>query len=130
MHRRTYLSAAISLWTMNGAKVCDGQPSSLPEIPDVTYWTLVAKVARGHISASRAEAACLGDGMDLGRATEREATDHLRLVSKGKFEPEEVVPKWWLELQRQLTGAKEDYREQRWSVKDASSASLGESSLL
>jgi len=130
MYRRTYLSTAISLWTVNGARLRDERLSSLPEIPDVTYWMLVARMTYGHTPVSRAETACLGDGINLGRATEREATNHLRLVAKGEFEIEEVVPKWWLELQRQLAGVKKDYREQRWSVEDATSDSTGEPSPL
>jgi len=118
MHRRTYLSAVISLWAGSYATLRDERPSSLPDIPDIRYWTVVAKVARGRLSLSRAEVARIGDEVNLGRATEREATDHLRLVSKGEFEPEEVVPKWWLELQRQFADVRVDYREQRWSVEE------------
>jgi len=118
MHRRTYLSAVTSLWAGSYATLRDERPSSLPDIPDIGYWTVVANVARGHLSLSRAEVARIGDEVNLGRATEREATAHLRLVSKGEFEPEEVVPNWWLELQRQLASERVDYREQRWSVED------------
>ncbi|MFC6721549.1 hypothetical protein [Halobacteriaceae bacterium SHR40] len=124
MHRRTYLSAVTSLWAGSCATLRDEQPSSLPDIPDIGYWTVVAKVARGRLSLSRAEVVRIVDEVNLGRATKREATGHLRLVSKGEFEPEEVVPKWWLELQRQLGGARVDYREQRWSVEDGGSDSI------
>ena len=128
MHRRTYLSAVTSLWAGSFATLRDERPSSLPDIPDIRYWTVVAKVARRRLSLSRAEVARIGDEVDLGRATEREATDHLRLVSKGEFEPEEVVPSWWLELQRQHVGAKVDYREQRWSIEDNGPGSTENSS--
>lgn len=123
MHRRTYLSAVTSLWAGSYATLRDERPSSLPDIPDIWYWTVVVKVARGRLSLSRGEVARIGNEVDLGHATEREATGHLRLVSKDEFKPEEVVPNWWLELQRQLADARVDYREQRWSVEDRGSGS-------
>lgn len=124
MHRRTYLSALISLFTANVAQLRDEQPSSLPAIIDSTYWTLVWEVAQGHTSVSRAETVCLGDDVDLGCASRKEAVQHLRLVSKGKFEPVDVIPHWWLEFRQESAIIREKYQQQRWSAKDKSSASV------